>query len=146
MDAYIWLGLMVIFLIVEAACPVHLVSIWFAVGALVAAVTGLLHGQIWLQVLLFFVVSGGLLAMLFPLVRKFVDPKLEKTNVDSVIGSEGYVIEDIDNLSAVGHVKLGGMEWSARSTDGSKIPAGTLVKVDKIEGVKAFVSTVEVKV
>ena len=146
MDAYIWFGLMVVFLVVEAACPVHLVSIWFAAGALVAAVTGLLHGQLWLQVVLFLVVSVGLLTMLLPFVRKFLNPKLEKTNVDSVIGTEGYIVEDVDNLSAVGHVKLGGMEWTARSTDGSKISAGTLVRVDKIEGVKAFVSPVHEKV
>ena len=142
MDAYIWLALMVIFLIVEAACPVHLVSIWFAVGALAAALTGLLHGPLWLQVGLFFVVSVGLLAMLFPLVRKYVTPKLVKTNVDSIIGSEGYVTADIDNITAHGQVKLGGMEWTARSVDGHHIEAGTLVKVEKIEGVKVIVSPV----
>ena len=42
-------------------------------------------------------------------------------------------------------MKLGAMEWTARSTDGSIIPQGTLVKVDRIEGVKAFVTPVEVK-
>lgn len=144
MDAFIWLVLMVVFIVVEAACPVHLVSVWFAVGALVAALTGLLHGPLWLQVVLFLVVSVGLLAMLFPLVRKYLNPKLEKTNVDSVIGSEGYVTSDIDNIAAQGQVKLGGMEWTARSADGHPIKAGTLVKVDKIEGVKVFVSTVKV--
>lgn len=146
MDAYIWLALMLVFIIVEAACPLHLVSVWFAVGALVAALTGLLHGPVWLQVLLFLVVSVGLLVMLFPLVRKYLTPRIEKTNVDSIIGSQGYVIEDIDNIEAHGHVKLGGMEWTARSTDGSKIPTGTLIRVDKIEGVKVFVSPAEVPV
>lgn len=146
MDAYIWLGLMVIFLIVEAACPVHLVSIWFAVGSLVAALVGLLHGPLWLQVVLFLVVSGALLALLWPFVRKFLNPKLEKTNIDSVIGAQGYVTAPIDNITAQGQVKLNGMEWTARSTDGHPIEAGTLVKVDKIEGVKAFVSKAEVTV
>ena len=40
-------------------------------------------------------------------------------------------------------VKLGGMEWTARSTSAEPIKAGTLVKVDRIEGVKAFVSAVK---
>ncbi len=142
MDAYIWLGLMILFLVVEAACPVHLVSVWFAVGALVAAVAGLLHGQLWLQVVLFLVVSVGLLALLFPLVKKYLNPKIEKTNVDSIIGSQGYVTSHIHNVEAQGQVKLGGMEWSARSSDGSPIQAGTLVQVDRIEGVKVFVSPV----
>ena len=61
----------------------------------------------------------------------------------AVIGSRGYVTADIDNVSAVGKVKLGAMEWTARSTTGEKIPAGTLVQVDKIEGVKVFVTMVE---
>ena len=146
MDAYIWFGLMVIFLIVEAACPLHLVSIWFAVGSLVAALTGLLHGPLWLQVVLFLVVSGALLAMLWPFVRRFLNPKLEKTNIDSVIGSQGYVTAAIDNIAAQGQVKLNGMEWTARSTDGRPIKAGSLIQVDKIEGVKAFVSPVREKV
>ena len=142
MDAYIWLGLMIVFVIVEAACPVHLVSVWFAVGSLVAALVGLMHGPLWLQVVLFLVVSVGLLAMLFPLVKKYLNPTITKTNVDSVIGSEGYVTADIDNIEAHGQVKLGGMEWTARSADGHPIKAGTLVKVEKIEGVKAYVSPV----
>lgn len=143
MDVYIWLALMVVFLIVEAVCAVHLVSIWFAAGALVAAIVSLLHGPVWLQILLFAVVSGALLAALFPFVRKYLNPHLEKTNVDSVIGTEGYVTAPIDNMAATGQVKLGGMEWTARSTDGHNIPTGTLVQVDRIEGVKVFVSPVK---
>ena len=144
MDTYIWLALMVVFLIVEAACAIHLVSIWFAVGSLAAMVISLLGGPVWLQILLFTVVSAGLLACLWPFTKKFLRPHLTKTNVDSVIGSQGYVTADIDNIHARGQVKLNGMEWTARSTDGSPIPTGTLVKVDRIEGVKAFVSPAEV--
>ena len=144
MDTYIWLALMVVFLIVEAACAIHLVSIWFAVGSLAAMVVSLLGGPVWLQILLFTVVSAGLLACLWPFTKKFLRPHLTKTNVDSVIGSQGYVTADIDNIHAQGQVKLHGMEWTARSTDGSPIPTGTLVKVDRIEGVKAFVSPAEV--
>ena len=143
--AYIWFGLMVAFIVVEASCPIHLVSIWFAAGSLIAAVVSMLGGEVWLQVIAFLVVSGGLLAALWPFVRKFLKPRLTATNVDSVIGTEGYVTAAIDNLSATGQVKLGGMYWSARSTDGHPIPEGTLVKVDKVEGVKVFVSTVKVE-
>ena len=143
--AYIWFGLMVAFIVVEASCPIHLVSIWFAVGALVAGVVSILGGEFWLQTTAFLVVSGGLLAALWPFVKKFLKPHLSATNVDSVIGTEGYVTAAIDNLNAVGQVKLGGMYWTARSTDGHPIPEGTLVKVDKIEGVKVFVTTVNVE-
>ena len=138
----LWVVLMVVFLVVEAACPIHLVSIWFAAGSLVAAVTAALGGQLWLQILLFLLISCGLLAALWPFVKKVLNPRRTATNIDAMIGTEGYVTAAVDNLNAEGKVKLGGMEWTARSTDGKKIPVGTLVKVDRIEGVKAIVSQV----
>ena len=144
LTVWIWAGLAVIFLIVEAACPLHLVSIWFVAGSLVALAAAMFHGALWLQITLFVVVSGALLATLWPLTKKHLNPKLTPTNVDSVIGSSGPVTVAIDNVSAVGQVKLNGMEWTARSTSGDPIPEGTIVRVDRIEGVKVFVSPVEV--
>jgi membrane protein implicated in regulation of membrane protease activity len=135
--------LMLGFLIVEGACPFHLVSIWFAAGALVAGIAALLHAALWLQITLFFVVSIALLIAMFPLVKKVMNPKITKTNVDSVVGAQGYVTETIDNIAAVGRVKLNGMYWTARSANGQQIPAGTLVQVERIEGVKAFVTAVK---
>ena len=139
----VWLALMVVFLVAEAQ-TVTLISLWFASGALVALLASLLHAPVWLQVLLFFAVSASLLACLRPIARKHFTPKLTKTNVDAIIGSRGYVTADIDNVSATGSVKLGAMEWTARSTTGCIIPKGTLVQVDKIEGVKVFVTAVEI--
>ena len=146
LSSIIWFVLLVGFLIVEAACPIHLVSIWFAAGSLVAMIVSFLHGPIWLQITLFLVVSCALVAMLWPFIKKFLRPRLEKTNVDAVIGSEGYVTVTVDNLAATGQVKLGAMEWTARSTTGTVIEKGSLVKVDRIEGVKVFVTKEEATV
>jgi len=118
----LWFVLLVVFLVVEAACPIHLVSLWFAAGALVAAIISLLGGQLWLQVTAFLVVSVALLAALWPVVKKFIRPKITATNVDATVGSQGYVTAQVDNLNAQGQVKLNGMEWTARSTDGQIIP------------------------
>ena len=143
MNAIIWLALMVVFLIVEASTVV-MVSLWFAAGSMAALLVSLLGAPIWLQVALFLAVSGVLLASLRPMVRKHFPPRLQRTNVDAVVGSQGYVTADIDNVAATGSVRLGAMEWTARSTTGAPVSKGTLVKVDKIEGVKAFVTAVEV--
>ena len=143
-SAFVWFLLMVVFLIAEAACPFHLISVWFAVGALAATVVALLGGAVWLQVTVFLVVSAALLASLWPLVKKVLKPNLVKTNVDALINAQGYVTATIDNLAATGQVKLGAMEWTARSTSGDPISTGTLVKVDRIEGVKVFVTPVRV--
>ena len=138
---FLWLALFVVFLIVEAG-TVALVSIWFALGALAALVSCVLGAEMWLQITVFLVVSLVLLALLWKRVRSQLTTT--KTNVDSVIGAEGYVTEAIDNLSYTGRVKLGGITWAARSTSGAGIPVGTLVKVERIEGVKVFVSPAEV--
>jgi len=140
--AIVWLVLTVVFLIAEAA-TVTVISLWFAAGALSAMTAALLGGGIWLQTGVFLAVSAIALTALRPLVRKYLTPKLTATNVDSVIGSVGIVTAAIDNIQAVGTIKLGAMEWTARSTSGEQIPAGTRVKVDRIEGVKAFVTPVE---
>lgn len=142
LTSIIWLILLVVFLTVEAACPIHLVSLWFAAGALVAAIASMLGAQLWLQLALFLVVSVALLASLWPFTKKFLKPKISPTNVDAAIGTPCYVTAAVDNLHSQGQVKLNGMEWTARSTTGELIPQGTLVKVDRIEGVKAFVTPV----
>ena len=141
--AMIWLSLMVLFLIAEAA-TVTVVSLWFAAGALAALAVGLLGGSAGFQIAVFLVVSAAMLALLRPLVRKYLTPKLTRTNVDSVIGAQGKVTVAIDNVSAEGQVKLGAMYWTARSTSGAPLAEGTLVTVDRIEGVKVFVSPAEV--
>lgn len=144
MAAYIWLGLMIVFLVVEACCPSHLISIWFAVGALVALLVSALGGSVGLQITLFLLVSCALLATLWPLVRKFLKPRVTATNVDAIIGSTGRVTAAIDNVAATGQVKLGAMYWTARSSNGENIPEGTLVRADRVEGVKIFVTPAEI--
>jgi len=141
--AVFWLVLMVVFLLVEAS-TVTLVSTWFAVGSLAALLVSFLGAPVWFQSGIFVIVSAICLTALRPLVRKHIKPKITKTNVDALTGSSGLVTVAIDNVSARGQVKLGPMEWTARSVSGEPIPEGTLVKVVRIEGVKAFVEPAEV--
>lgn len=143
--AITWLALMVLFILLEAG-TVSMVSIWFAVGALAAMVASLLSAPPWLQITLFLVLSAALLLALRPVTRKYFTPRLAKTNVDAVVGEEGLVTVAIDNTNAVGQVKLGHMEWSARSTTGATLEKGTRIQVDRVEGVKVFVSALEVPV
>lgn len=138
-DAVLWFILIAVFLWMESS-TVSLISIWFAAGALVAMIAALFQAQLWLQALLFVAVSVLLLASLRTVVKKYINPKLVKTNVDAVVGSTGIVLEPIDNIRGSGRVKLGGMQWSARSTENVQIPENTLVTVDRVEGVKVFVT------
>ena len=143
--ATVWLVLLVVFLGAEAA-TVTVTTMWFAVGSLVAMIAALLGAEVWLQAALFGVVSVALLLALRPIIKKYITPRQSRTNIDAIIGTQGVVVDRIDNIAGTGRVKLGGMEWSARSTSGEAIEKDTVISVDRIEGVKVFVSLAEVKV
>ena len=142
--AIIWLALIIVFLVMEAA-TVQLISTWFAAGALAAMIVSLIGGAVWLQIVVFLTVSIVLLVLLWPIARKHLKPKLVATNADALIGRVCTVTEEIDPVEG-GRVKLGDVTWSARSESDERIPAGTLVKVQKIQGAKVFVEEVKKEV
>ena len=137
----VWLGLLILFAVGEAV-SVGLTSIWFAAGALAALVCALLNGPLWLQITLFIIVSILCLLAVRPLAKRYLNGKVQPTNVDRILGEEAQVTEDIDNIQGRGAVTIGGITWSARSQNGETIPTGALVKVLRIEGVKVFVEPV----
>lgn len=142
--ALVWFVLMVVCLIIEGE-TVSLVSIWFAAGALAALILSLFPVSPVVQIVAFFLVGGILLSALRPLAKKHFSPKLTATNVDAIPGRTATVLTEIDNLAETGQIKLGGLEWTARSTSGQPISSGTIVVVDRVEGVKAFVSPAKSK-
>jgi len=134
-----WLVAMVVLLAVEAAVP-GLVSIWFAVGALAALLSSLFGAPLWLQLLWFVVVSVLALWLTRPLVKKYVNSRVQPTNADSLIGRDCVVTEEIDNIRGLGAVKVRGQVWTARTgSDDEKAAVGDVVRVLRIEGVKLIV-------
>ena len=142
---WIWLAALVLFAIVEASTAA-LVSVWFIGGARAAMIAALLNGPLWLQIVLFFGVSAAMLLLLRPLAKKYLVPRTEKTNAQSIIGKTAVVTQKVDNLHGEGAVKIGSVEWTARSTDGEPIADGAVVRVVKIEGVKACVELIKEEV
>ena len=137
-----WLIVMVLFLVVEAA-TVGLVCIWFAVGSLAALLAAMCGAQLWLQIVLFLVVSAATLYFTRPLVKRYVNSKVEPTNADMVIGKECRVTETVDNIAGTGAVYVDGKTWTARSENDEVIPEGTLVTAKSIDGVKLIVAAPE---
>ena len=142
---WIWLAALVLFAIVEASTAA-LDSVWFIGGALAAMIAALLNGPLWLQIVLFFGASAAMLLLLRPLAKKYLVPRTEKTNAQSIIGKTAVVTQKVDNLHGEGAVKIGSVEWTARSTDGEPIADGAVVRVVKIEGVKACVELIKEEV
>ena len=136
---YFWLAAFVVFGVVEAA-TVNLVSIWFAVGALVSLIAAALGAQLWLQVTLFILATAVSLALTRPLARKLLGKRRVATTVDRILGKTCQVTEDISNTAGTGAVYVDGKTWTARSRSGAPIPAGTLVRAQAVEGVKLIVT------
>lgn len=81
----VWLIAMIVLLVVEGVVP-GLISIWFALGALAALVSALLHAPLWLQIVWFLAVSIVALALTRPLAKKYINSKTQPTNADMLIG------------------------------------------------------------
>lgn len=141
MMTWIWLGAVIVFALVEAATA-GLVSIWFVGGAAAALIAALFGGPLWLQLALFLLVSAILLAATRPLVKK-MSASVVPTNLDRTIGQTARVTEQIDNATGTGAVYVDGKTWTARSTDDAPIPPDTAVVVERMEGVKLFVSPIQ---
>ena len=132
-----WLIILVVLALAEAA-TINLVSIWFA-AALTALLVSLFCQNFWIQLVVFLLVSTLCLALVRPLAQKKFTPHLRPTNLDLLLGQYGVVTEDIDNLAATGQVKVDGQIWTARNEVEEPIPAGSIVQVLRIEGVKIIV-------
>ena len=135
---WVWIGLIVVTAAVEAA-TVQLVTVWFAVGGVAGLIAYAAGLEIWLQTLIFALVSAVALAVTRPLVKKFTNGRKMPTNADRYIGEKAVVTEKIENDLSKGAVKIGGLEWTARSVDSETAEVGEQVTVEAIEGAKLIV-------
>ena len=135
----IWLGILAVLLVIEGLTTA-LTTIWFAGGALIAALAALLGLGIVPQLLLFFCVSLVLLFFTRPVAMRLMNKDTEKTNVEGLLGKTAVVIQKIDNLAQTGQVRINDIEWMARTSDDSiTIPEGTVVVIKEVHGVKLIV-------
>lgn len=135
----IWLAILFVCIVIEIA-TMGLTTIWFAGGALVAAVFAILKLPLGAQIGAFLVVSIILLIFTRPIAVRYFNKDRIKTNVESLVGMEAIVVSEIDNLQGIGRVQVEGKEWTARTlVPGIQIPVGKVVVVRSIDGVKLIV-------
>lgn len=140
METYIvWAALFIVLCIVEVNTA-NLVTIWFALGALVTLIAVSFGLPPAWQIPLFIISSVLFLALTRPLIKKKLTPGKEKTNADRLIGKTATVNEDITPDKFAGTVTIGGQVWSAVASDGEIIESGEQVTVEAIDGVKLVVS------
>ena len=135
----VWLVLLVILIVIELI-TMGLTTIWFAGGALAAALVSIPGTPVVLQVIVFLIVSLVLLFFTRPGAVKYFNKDRVRTNIESMIGRQAIVVSEINNVEGIGQVNTGGMEWSARSSYHNVVlPVGAVVTVLGVDGVKLIV-------
>lgn len=142
MQTLYWLIAVAILLLIEIL-TLGLTTIWFAGGAFIAFFIALAGGSLYLQLIIFILVSFVLLLFTRPIALKYFNNNRTKTNLDALPGREGKVLEEINNFKGTGRIDINGQEWTARkenqNTEEDTIPAGEIVIVTGISGVKVIV-------
>ena len=138
---YVWIAVMVIMAVAEGLTT-QLVSVWFVVGALAAAIVSFFVPNLAIQLALFVGVSLFMLIITKPYVQKARQVKTQATNADRNIGKIAVVTQEINNTEGTGQVKVSGNTWTARTENNQIISEGTKVTVKEISGVKLIVTPV----
>jgi membrane protein implicated in regulation of membrane protease activity len=138
-DWLIWLIVAGLFAAAETASTT-LVFVMFAGGAASGSLVAALGVPVAVQGIVAALVSIALLAAVRPVLRKHLsDAPAAVTGSERLVGKEALVLSVVDAHD--GRVRLNGGEWTARAADRSQIlPAGTVVRVVKIDGATAVVA------
>jgi len=140
-----WLIVAGIFFIGEII-TVGFLIFWLGVGAILALIVSLFTTNLLIQTATFVISSIILILFTKPLLSKFYKKPSIPTNLDTLIGKKGTVIEDIDPKNGKGQVKIGGEIWSALCDENMVIPKDTEVTLVEIRGVKAFVTPLKTSI
>ncbi len=135
----VWLIFFIILVIIELI-TVNLVTIWFALGALITSLVSLYTTDTVILLAFFVITSLLLLILTKPVVNKLKVKKVVATNLDQVIGKTGIVSVPIEK-DKIGEVKVLGKTWSAYSD--KEISKDKKVKILSISGVKLKVEEKE---
>ena len=139
---WIWLAIFVIAVVAEAATQ-DLVSIWFALGSLVALCVSF-GVPFWVEIIVFFVISTITLIFTRPLIKKFMSRQIRKTNTDDFVGKRVKVIKEIDKFDG-GEIKINGITYTAILLDDvtETIKEDAIVEIVTLRGNKVVVREVE---
>lgn len=137
-----WLILIAVTLVIEIF-TMGLTTIWFTFGSIVAVIATAAGAPVYVQIALFCISAVASMLLVRPYAVRAQNKSKVKTNVDALIGQEFVVYEAIDNRKETGLVRVHGVEWMARSTDGTRIEKDEIVVVTSVSGVKLMVNKKE---
>jgi membrane protein implicated in regulation of membrane protease activity len=153
MDNLLWIlwSVLGLVLIVAEVFTSGFVLLWFGIGALAAALAGILGvNSLGIQFLIFAAVSIGLTAASRTIfVNYFSREKTGdslRTGMDSLPGKIGTVVSSSRGALNEGAVKVFGSTWTAYPADGEEpLEAGERVQVERMEGASIYVRRVDLE-
>jgi membrane protein implicated in regulation of membrane protease activity len=144
---WIWLGLAVVFALVELAfIGGTFVLLPFAASAFIAAILAFYEVPIEVQWATFVLGGALIFFLMYRWVRGFLDQNELPGGVGAsrLVGEEGVVTVDIepDDTDRRGRVTIGAEVWGALSKDHTRVPAGTRVRVAAVVGTRVLVEPI----
>lgn len=138
---WIWLLTALAFSVGEMTTPGSFFLLPFAAGAAAAAGLFLADFNLTTQWVAFVGVTVVTTMAVRPIARR-INRSSENIGVGALRmrGKEGTVLQDIPGEAGLGLVMVDREEWRAESTDGTRIPTGTQVKVAEVRGTRVVVS------
>ena len=130
MDVLIWILIAIVFIILELTTNTF-VLLWFGIGAVAAAVLNYLGFDIYIQFIVFVMVSVILIISTRKFANKIAPESSKKTTAERLIGKKAKVLRQIDDDTFV--VSVSGEEWSAHTND--SVDIGDTVKVVGINSI-----------
>lgn len=139
----IWLIASGIFFIIEIF-TIGFFVFWLGIGSLLAMIVSFFTSSILIQTTVFVISSTLLIFATRPLVNKLTKNDVVPTNVYSLVGKKAIVTEEINWSTGTGQIKVNGEVWSAKTKEQMVIPKDSEVRIENIEGVKAFVIPIKI--
>lgn len=136
---YIWLGVAVLFALIEVG-TVGLISIWFMFGAVAACLVAMITDYWWVQLIVFLLVSGVLLAFTRPLLKDRLMRRSVPTNADMLVGQKAMVTKAL-RPGFTGRVVVDNQNWAARSE--TELEEGAWCLIQGIQGATLEVCAVQ---
>ena len=135
MDVLIWILIAIVFILLELTTNTF-VLLWFGIGAVAAAVLNYLGFDIYIQFIVFVVVSVILIISTRKFANRITPESSKKTTAERLIGKKAKVLRQIDDNTFV--VSVGGEEWSAHTNDSVDIGGNV-----KVVGINSIILIIE---
>ena len=117
---------------------------WLGAGSLIALLVSFLTKNLFIQTAAFVFSSIILILATKSFADKFTKKDSVATNVYTLSGKNGIVIEEINPTEGKGQIKVGGEVWSALCDENLVIPKDSEVEIVRIQGVKAYVTPIKI--